>query len=189
MKFSQWARKGLSSVTLLLGVMGVVTAADARKEFSVHGGVGDIANASVCPVGHFIVGFRGRTGLWIDKIRIRCAPLLNGGGVGDSKAMGGAGGNGGGDAKAKCVPGHVVNGINFFTTNENRQIEYITFTCMNPDDRSMAGGYEGYGNAGGVRFKHYNQTCPEGEAAVGLAHRWGAHVNAIGLICDVLRRP
>ncbi|MFO1171184.1 MAG: hypothetical protein U1E49_09470 [Hyphomicrobiaceae bacterium] len=189
MKFSQVARLAMFAATLLLGAAGVATTADARKEFTVHGGVGDISNASVCPTGHFIVGFRGRTGLWIDQIRIRCAPLLNGGGVGDSKAMSGVGGSGGGDAKAKCIPGHVVNGINFFTTDQNRQVELITFTCMNPDDRSMAGGYEMYGNTAGVRFNHYKQTCPDGEAAVGLNHRWGDHVNAIGLICDVLRRP
>lgn len=182
-------RMALLCVTLLLCAIGISTPASARKEFTVHGGVGDISNASVCPVGNFIVGFRGRTGLWIDQIRIRCAPLLNGGGVGDSKAMPGVGGPGGGKAEAKCVEGHVVNQIDFFTTNQNRQIELITFRCMNPDDRSMAGGYEMYGNSSGVRFSHYNQTCPEGEAAVGLAHRWGDHVNAIGLICDVLRRP
>jgi len=183
-------RRALVVVAAII-VLAVVaaTSAYARKEFTVHGGVGDINNASVCPVGNFIVGFRGRAGLWIDQIRIRCAPLLNGGGVGNSTALAGAGGPGGAEQAEKCTPGHIINKINFFTTKDNRQIEYITFDCMNPDDRSTEGTYHSFGNAEGVRFQHFGQTCPDGEAAVGLAHRWGEHLNAIGLICDTLRRP
>ena len=156
-----------------------------------HGGVGEIKNASVCPLGNFMVGFRGRAGLWIDQIRIRCAPLLDGGGVGNSTAMAGAGGPGGSEQAVKCNEGHIIYQINSFTTNNNRQVEYITFHCMKPANRSVegGGGYHGFGNPSGVRFRHYDQVCPEGEAAVGLAHRWGEHVNAVGLICDVLRRP
>lgn len=119
-------------VVAAIAVLAVVaaTSAHARKEFTVHGGVGDITNASVCPVGNFIVGFRGRAGLWIDQIRIRCAPLLNGGGVGNSTALAGVGGSGGAEQAEKCAPGHIINEINFFTTKDNRQVEYITFRCM-----------------------------------------------------------
>lgn len=184
---SMW-RHALRAAIVFLTVAGA-PATQARTTFPAHGGSGDISNASVCPTGNFIVGFRGRAGLWIDQIRIRCAPLLDGGGVGKSTALAGAGGPGGGEQAQKCDPGHVINQINFFTTKENRQIEMISFRCMNPDDRSMQGGYVHFGYDGGVTFRNYEQVCPDGEAAVGLTHRWGEHVNAIALICDVLRRP
>jgi hypothetical protein len=33
------------------------------------------------------------------------------------------------------------------------------------------------------------QICPEGEAATGIAGRYGKHVNAVGLICGKLVVP
>ena len=186
------SRRTLANCVLLcfLAFTSPVNAEDV-EEFRVLGGAGDITNASMCKTGHYIVGFKGRTGAWIDQIRIRCAPLLDGGGVGSSKAEGGAGGNGGGDDPGeKCGKGNIVNRIKFYLTKENRQVEYIEFWCIDPDDRSEEGVRHGFGNPHGNRAgQRATQPCSEGFAASGLNHRWGAHLNAIGLICKYMRRP
>lgn len=179
---------GVAAMCMIASLLSSLPA-DARTDFPAKGGSGDITNAAVCPVGHFIVGFRGRAGLWIDQIRIRCAPLLMGGGVGDSKAFGGAGGSGGGPLASKCPSGSIVNDLRWFNTQGNRQVELILFNCMNPDTQRAKGNARAFGNENGPRSHRFRNTCPEGEGAVGINQRWGQHVNAIGLICDILRRP
>lgn len=159
------------SAALAAAIPAGAPAAFARKEFPVHGGAGDITNASVCPVGHYVVGFRGRAGLWIDQIRIRCAPLLDGGGVGPSKALADAGGSGGEDQAEKCAAGHIVNEINDFMTDQNRQGDMVVFRCLDPGDGGQEPGYHEFGNPSVVRFRHYVRTCPDDEAAIGVNHR------------------
>jgi hypothetical protein len=163
-----------------------LSSAEARTTYTPHGGSGDITNASVCPTGEFIVGFTGRSGLWIDHVKLRCALLGPGGRLEKAHTVGGAGGSGGGVANAECDRG-LIKSIVYWTTKDNRQVERISFNCFEPEF-SRSAGTKGFGRNNGVRFEQFENFCPDGEAAVGLGHRWGTHLNAIGLICDTLRR-
>lgn len=181
--------KAMAALVMIAVASPSLGASDQAVYFPVKGGAGDIANGVECPTGHYIVGFRGRWGLWIDQLSIRCAPLRDGGGVGQSKTIGGGGGGGGHEDAERCGTGFIVNDLRFYNTAGNRQVELLRFRCMDPDDRAEEGVTYDFGNPDGPRSVRFRQTCEEGQAAIGLRMRWGAHVNAIGLVCDILRRP
>ena len=165
-----------------------------RFEPAPRTGIGDINNASICKKGEYVVGFTGRTGAWVDRIGVRCAPILPSGVMGKPHGTAAAGGGGGAPDTSECKAG-LLNAITFETTSEYRIIYDIFGECMDPRSGASFYRYITFGNRrDGSNVTRdlgdpYEQRCPTGMAATGLSLRWGKDVNAIGLICDTLVVP
>ena len=66
--------RGVIAVAALLSLMGSSPPASATT-FPAVGGSGDAAAVDTCPAGMYLIGLKGRTGLWIDQVQIVCAPV------------------------------------------------------------------------------------------------------------------
>jgi hypothetical protein len=163
-------------------VAGFVTTLDtvAAKEFAPIGGGGDFSFRDLCPAGQYLVGLRVRSGLWVDQMSITCAPVKSEGSTGAQYHGPARGGNGGGPSEKDCGANAIVDGVGLQMTDRNRQVREFVLYC-----RSTTGGARhslSLGNGAGT-FPSINQTCPNGEAAIGIQGRGGKDVNAVGLIC------
>jgi Cysteine-rich secretory protein family len=94
------------------------------------------------------------------------------------------GGNGGGaPVDMKCPAGEYIGSLGVVpTTTRSVEARTIVFHCMavgNRNDTVVAG------NASGLTpDASHTQTCASGIVATGLHVRWGAYLDAVGLICD-----
>jgi hypothetical protein len=174
---------------LAIPVLSGWTMQDDFVELTIHGGSGDIANRQMCPGTEYVVGFEGRSGQWIDRISLICAPLLPGGGVGQAHTIDAAfGGNGGGPNSAKCRKG-VMTGIKYWTVMAARFVWEIDGTCTDPVTHQLLD-VARFQSAAGILLQTPTDTaCPNGMAGIGLQGRWGQHVNAVGFICARLAKP
>jgi hypothetical protein len=165
----------------------------AKTVFPPQGGPGDIRNAMVCDKGEYIVGFKGRLGLWFDRIGLICAPIFHPARMGphhESKSE--FGGSGGSPAKMAC-PSGLVRGISYMLTEDNRMVQGLEFTCTDPRtgalERQAYLSLKANGGSLGNQRGFIKNPCLEGEAATGLQVNWGRHVNAIGLMCEKIVLP
>ena len=126
--------------------------------------------ALFCSGGQVMTGFGGRAGAIIDRIGIRCAPLVNGvpntASTTDGANLGGMGGSDFGDFT--CPTGTWVTGVSGDNGNGGwtTSMAGVGATCS---DSSSSGRR---GNAGDFPFSF---SCPNGQKAVGL------QINAVEL--------
>lgn len=171
----------MAAVTLGL----VVGTASAFKEFPTIGGNGGGEDRERCPQGKYLMGVKIRAGSWVDRITIICAEIhddrthRN-----ESTGKKNFGGNGGGEKILRCNAGERINFIGVVPTDRGaRLVRQIDFLCVNLEgNRGLK--FEAGNSSGRFPDNNNTQTCPNGEAAVGLHVRWGAYLDAIGLICD-----
>jgi uncharacterized protein YkwD len=153
----------------------------AATEFPPIGGAGDASFHDVCPANQFLVGLTVKSGAWVDRMAIVCAPVNPDGSTGSHWNGPNRGGGGGGAPTTKtCAPGQIINHMGFSLTAGNRQVLLFHFGCYSPTN-GQTGTFE-MGASSSV-FPPNNQDCPRGEAATGIQGRSGIHVNAVGLIC------
>jgi hypothetical protein len=178
----------LASPLLALAlVAGVGPTLASAKSFPPYGARGDASFSDTCPAGEYLVGLRARSGAWIDQIQISCRSLT--GNLGGAPYYGPArGGNGGGPSEGHCPGGYVINYMGFALTAGDRQVQNFFFECVSATDGSKHPGFRIGGNATTNKAPQ-RQPCPAGEAATGIAGRYGQHVNAVGLICSKLVAP
>jgi hypothetical protein len=177
------ATASFASLSLAASIVAGLSPAISAKSFEPYGARGDASFRDTCPAGEYLTGLRVRSGAWLDQMAIVCrSPSGNLGGPYYGPARGG---NGGGRSEGGCPGGYVVRGMNFTMTAGNRQVINITVHCALATDRSKGRllkiGSEATDNNPGPPPQ---QHCPDGEAATGMAGRYGKHVNAVGLICD-----
>jgi hypothetical protein len=176
-----------SSLLALALVAGLGPARAAATTFPPYGARGDASFSDTCPAGEYLVGLRGRSGAWIDQIQISCRSLT--GNLGGAPYYGPArGGNGGGPSEEHCPGGQVINYMAFGLTAGDRQVNHFLFDCISPTDGSKHHSIR-IGPAVSTDKAPQRQQCPAGEAATGIAGRYGKHVNAVGLICSKLAVP
>ncbi len=156
------------------------------KTFAPYGARGDASFSDSCPAGEYLVGLRGRSGAWIDQIQIVCRSLT--GNLGGPYYGPRRGGNGGGPSQAYCPGGYVINYVGFALTAGDRQVQNFFFECVSATDASKHRNIR-VGTAVTTNKVPQRQPCPNGEAATGMAGRYGKHVNAVGLICSKLVVP
>jgi hypothetical protein len=183
----------LATSALALSIAGggaaLATPAAARTVYPIYaGGSGDIHNAMVCEPGEYIIGFNGRVGAWIDRVKLVCAVLQSSGSMGPRKTRGGMGGGGGAEGESVCPVG-LITGIRYRLTYDGRMVEEISFGCTDGKTGKQVRKNANFGGVGHAQTRTYDNDCPEGEAAVGMQGNWGQHVNGIGLICDRLKIP
>jgi hypothetical protein len=162
----------------------------ADTTYPAVGGPGDSQVVDQCPPGMWLVGLKGRGGLWIDQIGLICQQLSP-----DRSAVVGRrwhgparGGNGGAPQEYMCPANAVVGSVWMTMTPKNRQVKVLHAYC-----RSLKGGGpdgEFHFNAGPAGMGGSTspkgqgvQNCAEGEEASGFAINFGVHVNAMGLVC------
>jgi hypothetical protein len=198
------SRAQYSAVAALLVLMAFCESAALAEEYQrgayrhfaePEKATGDISSAQICPKGEYMVGFTGRRGAWIDRIGIRCAPLLPSGVLGKPHGTPGSGmGGGGGEVFPSGGPGgdctvYPIIQIIFYTTNEYRMIWKVVAACGPEDHPASAERPSIYASGTKDLGDPYFHHCPPGMAATGLSVRFGKDVNAIGLICDPLKLP
>ena len=156
--------------------------ASARTVHGTYGGNGDASVVDECPAGRFLVGVNVRVGAWMDQIQIICQ--WRGRFLSTSSPTPPRGGNGGGPATARCPQGTWVVAAHWYITS-GRQVLNVELTCANlvrGSERIVSVG--GSGPSAGYNYSRVN-NCPLGEAGTGFTIRFGRHVNALGLVCDV----
>jgi hypothetical protein len=167
-------------------------AANSDYDTAPEGAAGEIRNAMICyKRGEYVVGFEGRTGSWIDRIAIICAPLLPSGAMGKPYTISGAGGGGGGPAgPVKCANG-LLTDLAWHTMNGNGVVRNVNGLCKDPVSGANLGPPQVvFGPVGGVAYDaDYSRKCPKGMALTGIRVNWGQYVNAIGIVCAKLKPP
>jgi hypothetical protein len=170
--------------------------------FPAMGGRGDRAEEYLCPTGEVLIGFRGRTGSWIDQIGLLCAAPGADYSIGPSNALPPRGGNGGSPTEQYCAPDSAIRRIEtrfmagtvggIKSMDRAKYVLSITFECLRPIDGSDAGGNVFGGTGFGSDLWPVGPVengCENDEYATGLNIRYGKYVNAAGLICDPFRAP
>lgn len=171
------------AICLCICLLAMVPYAFAGKEFAPVGGPGGSAFREVCPLGQYVVGVRYRYGDWIDQISIICASVDANGMTGQNWYGAAFGGNGGvGPYERFCNPGYIISGASILLRNHpSRYVKmmdmYCRSTTSNNGHKLMNVG------APSSYFGDSDQYCPDGEAVIGIQGRYGAFVDAIGMIC------
>lgn len=169
-----------------LALLAQVSMAFAAQDFPIQGGAGDREDPLNCGKGSFIVGFKYRSGSWLDAIQPVCAGINNDGTVGARQPpLDERGGQGGAANEAYCPNNQIVHGIHFKLT-VNNQVKWINVFCANLSLKK----YQEFkiGNSGAGASEQANvivQACggDSYEAVRGITARTGRHVNAIGVHC------
>jgi hypothetical protein len=191
-------------LVLLIAVVTLASPAQARHEWQAFGGGGDATNKIECPSGQVMVGLEGRTGDWVNTMRILCAPLTGPFATGAVQPVGGyfGGRPGGGASDARCPSNSVLNSFDFNLSPDKGKVVRVELNCIQANGevfRATFGNYnapdEGCGKALGFLPKGCDpgegdrvQNCPQ-EQFVGLTVRSGKDVNAVGVICDWRAAP
>ncbi|MCX5521109.1 CAP family protein [Kaistia defluvii] len=185
----RWNGSAIAALCLIavLGLLAPVETANALTTIPPFGGVGDHDDTDMCPNGSYLIGAKIRSGAWLDQMALTCAPVDNmTGATGASKdVLPPRGGSGGGESSGTCLPGFIIHGVGMLMTPGDRQVRLMIFNCVSTTsaDRHNLD----LGNNAPV-FPNIVQSCPAGEAAVGIRIRHGRHVNALGLICDTFKQ-
>jgi hypothetical protein len=204
MRTPQIAPGMFAAVAIFVAMSGTAGATVLAPE----GGRGDQHTELRCPANHFLVGVQGRTGSWIDRIALMCRKLTGPDYTSGSQMITSAvGGSGGSPTETSCALGSAVRRVGFLLYLDDHRPKYvagIVLECNRPRDGSPAGERRfGFNDLSRASMKDMEdwigmassarrgvvQTCPGNEYAAGLAVRHGAHVNAVGLICEDFNDP
>lgn len=198
---------GIRRFAALVFMMGLASSVPAQAEtlYAPHGARGDFGGELRCPPGKYVTRFSGGTGQIIDRIAIVCAPSVRSGyasqrgpdinALVNSFTSDSLGGGGGGPSGAGCPVGQLVFAGYVNLNIARRQVEYLGFECITPGQSQTSGAGGRYGGTGDTPNWHGLDSddgrmrafrCKPGEAMTGLTVRYGEHVNALGLICNVV---
>jgi hypothetical protein len=167
----------------------------AHRAWPVIGGRGDATTTVMCPPGEQIVGFEGRTGLWIDQVRLECAKQIDAATMGAPHPVGdGLGGFGGAANRVVCGRKFFIHSLGMIYTHNQNQVVAIHMSCASLTGTS--GSYTGFGGSYnavedpcektatcGPDTDQVHSICPN-ERFTGVTARVGKDVNALGFICD-----
>lgn len=193
-------RLPLTFLTATVVTAMLATVAQAEQVFPVVGGKGDRGEELRCPPGQVLVGVHGGTGLWIDRIGVTCGRFaLPSYTLAFAKRHPPRGGGGGFNAQ-DCDLDAAIRRIKSTVAVSNATRKFvitIRFVCSRPRDgaitveREFGGPYEPQ-PSGGLAYSvpgvvsGADQSCSGSDYAIGLSVRYGADVNALGLICGTL---
>lgn len=139
-----------------------------------------------CNLGEFLVGLKGLSGAYIDKVQAICSDASN-----VLSETGAVGGNGafsfiGFSAQAyelKCSQGSAVTGIQGFS---GFYVDSMRLECHSVDNNGTPSGVRtttnSVGGNGGNQFGPFR--CADGEIASGISGRSGQYIDAIQLVCN-----
>ena len=138
----------------------------------------------------WLVGLKGRGGLWIDQVQIACSRLSADGMTAQGALWYGParGGNGGAPQEYRCPVSAAAYMVTTTMTPGNRQVKFVEVRCWHLKENRLYGNFWFNGGpasaGGGTSAKEPpSMICPPGELANGFAINFGVHVNALGLLC------
>jgi hypothetical protein len=179
-------RKSVNAMAVLLGLafasLFAALPADATT-FAPVGGRGDRQEEVRCPDSHILVGFSGRRGRWVDQLSLMCARLqIPGYTTHEVVTLSPRGGGGGVHEERYCERNAGIRGVVLYVGGHvGLVISGLEFSCAVP-----ANGSPRQGQMFGELGSSYPQMCPGSEYATGVTIHYGAHVNALGLICSAI---
>jgi hypothetical protein len=184
-KLSAYGKRWFISLAFL-GFLFPLTA-DAKLSYSSYtGGNGGTKSFSLfCKEGRALIGIKGRSGWYVDRIEGICArfdEILASSSVQTTGASGGTGGTS--SYEFRCPSGQVVAGL---FGKSAWWIDKIGIKCgrLTSDglieSNSVTNDFFSAGGTGGSSF---NRTCPNNKPAVGIEGRSGWYVDKIRLACD-----
>ncbi len=185
----------LAIISIAMLVFAGQPAASARTVMPSDASPGDRTVPVECPAGQVVSGFSGQYGprpdaprAVIHQIRLHCAPLLAGGGIGESRPHDAAQGGGGGmPVEQNCPLGSTPGNISVFYNEGKKQALGVKLSCGGTDYINLGTGI------GSVLYEQDSYTnnyhCRPGERTTGLVISSGRHVNGIGVICDAVAAP
>ena len=145
-----------------------------------HGGSGGGAYDLSCNAGHVAVGLEVKSGSYVDRISLKCAPVNADLTLGSSYTTSSAGGSGGGLSTLSCSSNEALVGI-YGTSGQ--YLDRIGIRCQSlsafkQDRKSFMSGSVG-GNGGGF----FDNMCPKGFAIKRLSGRSGGYVDGTQAEC------
>jgi hypothetical protein len=172
-----------------LAALAPLSSQAGATEFPADGYRGAAQRAALCADGSYLVGFKGRAGAWIDQIQPLCAPMLEGGRVGNRKRLAAYGGKGGDTTFERyCPKDEIINATQVELLTVERTVFQVRFSCfsvrtgrVNPEFFAARPDKNG--------FHRGYRLCPSGELAAGMKINYGRHVNGLGLICKEVVVP
>jgi hypothetical protein len=188
---------------ILLALPPVLSTSAMATDTPIIGGSGGNYFRTTCAAGSYLVGLKGYTGKWIDRIAHICAPwlpvkqafesaLLHGQFLGTSP--------GGSFEQQTCRRDHAIVSWTFWNTvgddNKRKFVSSIEGTCRrvipplathglqfgDPETQKRLG-YGGWGLVAIHGRPDGKSECPAGELAIGFHGRAGLFLDALGLIC------
>jgi hypothetical protein len=161
--------------------------AEAKLSYSSYaGGNGGTKSFSLlCKEGRALIGIKGRSGWYVDRIEGICArfdEILAASSVQTTGATGGTGGTS--SYEFRCPSGQVVVGL---FGRSAWWIDKIGIKCGRLTAEGLVEPYSvtlDFFSAGGTGGSSFNRTCPDNKPAVGIEGRSGWYIDKIRLACD-----
>ena len=167
------------------------------KDLPIQGGQGGSYFRSECGAGQWVIGVMIRHGLWVDAIKLICAPYSSISRVPPNSWLDFQGQQGGSlnPHTEICSGDTYVTGIKFGTTwdgDDPKYVDYVELTCASILVMTGTPPFAVYGLIGtnvcldtgeGCSNKPFSLSCDLGDAATGFHGRSGIYVDALGLIC------
>ena len=137
-----------------------------------------------CPSGQFLVGVDARSGAWMDQISITCAKFdpASGSTAGTRYHGPARGGIGGGPSSKECNADHLITGVGITMRDEGDNVRMLIFNCVKPNSNPIIRHNLDVGNNSPF-FPSLIQTCPTGQAAIGIETVFNNFINAVGVDC------
>jgi hypothetical protein len=183
-------------VAVLLVMFGLGAApANAEQVLPTMGGPGGGETNDRCNAGTYLIGVQIKSGDWVDQISLICAEIhenYNNGTTTASYAnvivrsqhFGGTGG--GAPVARQCAAGEHLQSLGVVpTTTSAILVRTMDLHCVLLDNKNHM--VEAGNSSGVFPDNNHTQPCASGQAATGLHMRYGAYLDAAGLICDQFR--
>lgn len=161
--------------------------AEAKLSYSSYaGGNGGTKSFSLfCKEGRALIGIKGRSGWYVDRIEGICArfdEILAASSIHTTGAAGGTGGTS--SYEFRCPSGQVVTGL---FGKSAWWIDKIGIKCgrLTSEGLIESGSVTNdFFSAGGTGGSSFNITCPSSKPALGLQGKSGWYVDKVRLACD-----
>lgn len=166
---------GTAELSSELSVSGSLYSLPAR------GGSGGAASSLNCAPDYVAVGIYGRSGRYIDRLGLTCAPLHANGSLGPSYDTGSLGGNGGSSFRLGCPSGTAIVGV---YGRSGRYLDQIGLACSGVAHWRNHGTVQYYStSAGGSGGGYFEDLCPIAYVGSRLNVRTGRYADREQLVC------
>jgi hypothetical protein len=182
---TKWEKLLRLAACAVICLMAMLPYAFAHTEFPPVGSPGGDPFRVECPPGQYLVGVRWRSGSWMDQISPTCVFVDAQGFTGPHWHGPTFGGTGGAPHEDYCPPAAVINFASILLQSDTQYVHMMDLSCRRTISNTPVWSLTNIGAPSSV-FGDHNQSCPPGEAVMGIQGRAGLYVDAIGMICDAL---
>lgn len=184
-KLSAYGKRWFISLAFLGFLLPLTVEAKLSYTSYVGGSGGTKSFSLLCKEGRALIGIKGKSGWYVDKIEGICArfdEILAASSIQTTGATGGTGGTS--SYEFRCPSGQVVAGL---FGKSAWWIDKIGIKCGRLTSEGLVeinSVTNDFFSAGGTGGSSFNRTCPDNKPAVGIEGRSGWYVDKIRLACD-----